>query len=81
MAVQSVPKVTQAEALEVLIYVSGYSMSEVARAIGMSSSGLRNAVCGRFDLSEDATKRACWFLHVLPERVLSLAKRREDNSQ
>ena len=72
MAVQQPPNLTRSEALELLVYVSGYRPAEIARKIGITSSALRNGLTGRFDLSEDRIKEICRFLHVLPERVLAL---------
>ncbi len=74
MSVQQVPKISQSEFLDALVYVSGYRMGEVAKSAGLSRQAFQNALAGRFNLSEEATRRVCRYLHVLPERVLQMPK-------
>jgi plasmid maintenance system antidote protein VapI len=66
------PEFTRGEALELSVFLSGYTTAEVAGAAGIASNTLRNAMNGRYPLSDDGVRKVSKYLNILAERVLSL---------
>lgn len=72
------PDLTQGEAIDAAIYLTGYDTAEVARAAGIASNTLRNFINGRYPLSDDSIRKISKYLGILGERVLALPLEIED---
>lgn len=62
----------QATALGTIIWIHGYEVKEVAKAIGVSRGHLSNIVNGRDPLKEELAHAIARFLEVVPGRLLNL---------
>jgi plasmid maintenance system antidote protein VapI len=66
---------TQGKALDLIIWLSGYTHSEVAEAAGISRSHMSNMINDNGAMTQDVCDRVAEFLGVLPNRLCRLEKR------
>jgi len=77
MARKPPPNATRSDALQMLIYLSGYSSREISLSTGLARNTLDNGIKGTYQLSDDAIRKVARFFNVLPERLVAIPRERE----
>lgn len=68
-------RLTQGQALDLVIWLSGYTQDEVAKASKVSRPHLTNVINGTDRLTKDIADPIAHFLGVVPGRLLRLQER------
>jgi len=76
MARKPPANITRSDALQMLIYLSGYSAREISLSTGLARNTLDNGIKGTYQLSDDAIRKVARFFNVLPERLVAIPRDR-----